>query len=85
MIHRGAGRSRPIASPLSSLCPPNLLQAAIAAFRESDLQHVLVLARNFAVGEEGAARAYVQYRLEQMAIFVRLKRCYYSHALSATI
>ena len=36
------------------LMPPHLLRSAMAAFREPDLQHVLVLARDFAVGKEAA-------------------------------
>ncbi|AWN36004.1 ImmA/IrrE family metallo-endopeptidase [Methylobacterium radiodurans] len=64
------------------LMPPHLLRGAMAAFREPDLQHVLVLARDFAVGKEVAARAYVQYHPERIAIVVagkgRVQRCYRS-------
>lgn len=64
------------------LMPPHLLRQAMAAYREPDLQHVLVLARDFAVGKETAARAYVQYHPERIAIVVagngRVQRCYRS-------
>lgn len=64
------------------LMPPHLLRGAMAAFREPDLEHVLVLARDFAVGKEAAARAYVQYHPERIAIVVagngRVQRCYRS-------
>ncbi|MCJ2044468.1 ImmA/IrrE family metallo-endopeptidase [Methylobacterium sp. J-078] len=64
------------------LMPPHLLRAAMSAFREPDLQHVLALARDFAVGKEVAARAYVQYHPERIAIVVagngRVQRCYRS-------
>ncbi|MHC2018918.1 ImmA/IrrE family metallo-endopeptidase [Methylobacterium sp. CM6247] len=64
------------------LMPPHLLREAMAAFREPDLQHVLALARDFAVGKEAAARAYVQYHPERIAIVVagngRVQRCYRS-------
>lgn len=64
------------------LMPPHLLRGAMAAFREPDLQHVLVLARDFAVRKEAAARAYVQYHPERIAIVVagngRVQRCYRS-------
>ncbi|CAO4193989.1 ImmA/IrrE family metallo-endopeptidase [Methylorubrum extorquens] len=64
------------------LMPPHLLREAMVAFREPDLQHVLMLARDFAVGKETAARAYVHYHSEQIAIVVagngRVQRCYRS-------
>lgn len=64
------------------LMPPHLLRGAMAAFREPDLQHVLVLARDFGVGKETAARSYVQYHPERIAIVVvgngRVQRCYRS-------
>ncbi|MBO1021121.1 ImmA/IrrE family metallo-endopeptidase [Methylobacterium sp. SD274] len=64
------------------LMPPHLLRGAMAAFREPNLQHVLTLARDFAVGRETVARAYVQYHPEQIAIVVvgngRVQRCYRS-------
>ncbi|TNC09050.1 ImmA/IrrE family metallo-endopeptidase [Methylobacterium terricola] len=64
------------------LMPPHLLRGAMEAFREPDLQHVLMLARDFAVGKEVAARAYVQYHPERIAIVVagngRVQRCYRS-------
>ncbi|TXN33094.1 ImmA/IrrE family metallo-endopeptidase [Methylobacterium sp. WL19] len=64
------------------LMHPHLLRGAMAAFREPDLQHVLTLARDFAVGRETAARAYVQYHPERIAIVVagngRVQRCYRS-------
>ena len=64
------------------LMPPHLLRGAMAAFREPNLQHVLMLARDFAVGKEAAARAYVQYHPERIAIVVagngRVQRCYRS-------
>jgi len=64
------------------LMPPHLLRGAMAAFRECDLEHVLVLARDFAVGKEAAARAYVQYHPERIAVVVagngRVQRCYRS-------
>lgn len=64
------------------LMPPHLLRGAMAAFREPDLEHVLVLARDFAVGKEAAARAYVQYHPGRIAIVVagkgRVQRCYRS-------
>ncbi|GJD40349.1 hypothetical protein OICFNHDK_2818 [Methylobacterium bullatum] len=64
------------------LMPPHLLRGAMAAFREPDLQHVLALARDFMVGKEAAARAYVQYHPERIAIVVagngRVQRCYRS-------
>ncbi len=62
------------------LMPPHLLRAAMAAFREPNLQHVLTLAGDFAVGKETAARVYVQYHPERIAIVVagdgRVQRCY---------
>lgn len=64
------------------LLPPHLLRGAMAAFREPDLQHVRVLARDFAVGKEAAARAYVQYHPERIAVVAagkgRVQRCYRS-------
>ncbi|MCC0805708.1 ImmA/IrrE family metallo-endopeptidase [Methylobacterium sp. W2] len=64
------------------LMPPHLLREAMAAFPEPNLQHVLALAREFAVGKETAARAYVQYHPERIAIVVvgngRVQRCYRS-------
>ncbi|KQP03422.1 ImmA/IrrE family metallo-endopeptidase [Methylobacterium sp. Leaf93] len=64
------------------LMPPHLLRGAMAAFREPNLQQVLTLARDFAVGKETAARAYVQYHPERIAIVVvgngRVQRCYRS-------
>jgi hypothetical protein len=36
------------------------------------LQHVLLLARDFAVGKEVAARSYVQYHPERIAVVVGL-------------
>ncbi|KQO45694.1 hypothetical protein ASF24_11035 [Methylobacterium sp. Leaf86] len=64
------------------LMPPHLLREAMAAFRKPDLQHVLALARDFAVGKEAAARAYVQYHPERIAIVVagngRVQRSYRS-------
>jgi Zn-dependent peptidase ImmA (M78 family) len=64
------------------LMPPHLLRGAMAAFREPGLQHVLALARDFGVGKEMAARAYVQYHPERIAIVVagngRVQRCYRS-------
>jgi len=64
------------------LMPPHRLRGAMAAFREPDLQHVLGLARVFAVGKEAAARAYVQYHPGRIAIVVagngRVQRCYRS-------
>ena len=71
------------------LMPPHLLRQAMAAFREPDLEHVLMLARDFAVGKEPAARAYVQYHLERIAIVVagngRVQRCYRSLSFPAII
>jgi Zn-dependent peptidase ImmA (M78 family) len=71
------------------LMPPHLLRGAMAAFREPDLQHALVLARDFAVGKEAAARAYVQYHPERIAIVVagngRVQRCYRSLSFPALI
>lgn len=64
------------------LMPPHLLRGAMAAFREPDLQHVLVLVRDFGVGKETAARSYVQYHPERIAIVVVgngwVQRCYRS-------
>jgi len=64
------------------LMPPHRLRGAMAAFREPDLQHVLALARDFAVGKETAARVYVQYHPARIAIVVagrgRVQRCYRS-------
>nr|WP_254803867.1 ImmA/IrrE family metallo-endopeptidase [Methylobacterium sp.]USU34646.1 ImmA/IrrE family metallo-endopeptidase [Methylobacterium sp.] len=64
------------------LMPPHLLREAMAAFPEPGLQHVLALARDFGVGKETAARAYVQYHPERIAIVVagngRVQRCYRS-------
>lgn len=64
------------------LMPPHRLREAMATFREPALQHVLALARDFAVGKEAAARAYVQYHPERIAIVVagngRVHRCYRS-------
>ena len=69
------------------LMPPPLLRGAMEAFREPDLQHVLILARDFAVGKEVAARAYVQYHPERIAIVVagngRVQRCYRSLSFPA--
>ncbi len=69
------------------LMPPHLLRGAMEAFREPDLQHVLLLARDFAVGKEVAARAYVQYHPERIAIVVagngRVQRCYRSLSFPA--
>ncbi len=69
------------------LMPPHLMRGAMAAFREPDLQHVLVLARDFAVGKEAAARAYVQYHPERIAVVVaakgRVQRCYRSLSFPA--
>ncbi|MEE7494514.1 hypothetical protein MOTC310_30475 [Methylobacterium oryzae] len=71
------------------LMPPHLLRGAMAAFREPDLEHVLVLARDFAVGKEAAGRAYVQYHPERIAIVVagngRVQRCYRSLSFPAII
>ncbi|WP_375454388.1 ImmA/IrrE family metallo-endopeptidase [uncultured Methylobacterium sp.] len=71
------------------LMPPHLLRGAMAAFREANLQHVLALARDFAVGKEAAARAYVQYHPERIAIVVagndRVQRCYRSLSFPAII
>lgn len=64
------------------LMPPHRLRGAMAGFREPDLQHVFGLARDFAVGKEAAARAYVQYHPGRIAIVVagngRVQRCYRS-------
>ena len=69
------------------LMPPHLLRGAMAAFREPDLQHILVLARDFAVGKELAAPAYVQYHPGRIAIVVarkgRVQRSYRSFSFSA--
>ncbi|WP_311274919.1 ImmA/IrrE family metallo-endopeptidase [Methylobacterium sp. WCS2018Hpa-22] len=71
------------------LMPPHLLRAAMAAFPGPDLQHVLALARDFGVGKETAARAYVQYHPERIAIVVagngRVQRCYRSLSFPAII
>jgi Zn-dependent peptidase ImmA (M78 family) len=71
------------------LMPPHLLRGAMASFREPDLQHVLELARDFAVGKEAAARAYVQYHPARIAIVVagngRVQRCYRSLSFPAII
>ena len=71
------------------LMPPHLLRVAMVAFREPDLLHVLALARDFAVGKEAAARAYVQYHPERIAIVVvgngRVQRCYRSLSFPAII
>lgn len=71
------------------LMPPHLLRAAMAAFLEPDLRHVLALARDFGVGKETAARAYVQYHPERIAIVVagngRVQRCYRSLSFPAII
>ncbi|WP_246689404.1 ImmA/IrrE family metallo-endopeptidase [Methylobacterium sp. WL19] len=71
------------------LMPPHLLRGAMAAFREPDLHHVLTLARDFAVGRETAARAYVQYHPERIAIVVagngRVQRCYRSLSFPAIV
>lgn len=71
------------------LMPPHLLRAAMAGFRESDLQQVLTLARDFGVGKERAARSYVQYHPERIAIVVagngRVQRCYRSLSFPALI
>ena len=71
------------------LMPPHRLRDAIAAFREPDLQHVLVLARDFAVGKEMAARVYVQYHPARIAIVVagngRVQRYYRSLSFPAII
>lgn len=69
------------------LMPPHRLRGAMAAFREPDLQHVLALARDFAVGKETAARVYVQYHPARIAIVVagrgRVQRCYRSLSFPA--
>jgi hypothetical protein len=61
----------------------------MAAFQEPDLQHVLVLARDFAVGKEAAARAYVQYNPGRIAIVVaghgRVQRCYRNLSFPAIV
>ena len=71
------------------LMPPHLLRGAMAAFPEPNLQHVLALARDFAVGKEVAARAYVQYHPERIAIVVagngRVQRCYRSLSFPAIV
>ena len=71
------------------LMPPHLLRGAMTAFREPDLQHVLALARDFAVGKETAARAYVQYHAERIAVVVaghgRVQRCYRSLSFPAIV
>jgi Zn-dependent peptidase ImmA (M78 family) len=71
------------------LMPPHLLRAAMAAFPEPDLQHVLALARDFGVGKETAARAFVQYHSERIAIVVagqgRVQRCYRSLSFPAIV
>ncbi|KQO49437.1 hypothetical protein ASF24_09885 [Methylobacterium sp. Leaf86] len=71
------------------LMPPHLLRGAMAAFPEPDLHHVLALARDFGVGKETAARAYVQYHPERIAIVVagngRVQRCYRSLSFPAII
>ncbi|TXN74641.1 ImmA/IrrE family metallo-endopeptidase [Methylobacterium sp. WL8] len=71
------------------LMPPHLLRGGMTAFREPDLQHVLALAREFAVGKETAARAYVQYHAERIAIVVagngRVQRCYRSLSFPAIV
>ncbi|TXM94701.1 ImmA/IrrE family metallo-endopeptidase [Methylobacterium sp. WL30] len=71
------------------LMPPHLLRGAMTAFHEPDLQHVLALARDFAVGRETAARAYVQYHAERIAIVVaghgRVQRCYRSLSFPAIV
>ena len=71
------------------LMPPHLLRRAMTAFREPDLQHVLALARDFAVGKETAARAYVQYHAERIAVVVaghgRVQRCYRSLSFPAIV
>ncbi|MFD0938384.1 ImmA/IrrE family metallo-endopeptidase [Methylobacterium trifolii] len=71
------------------LMPPHLLRGAMTAFREPDLQHVLALARDFGVGKEAAARAYVQYHPGRIAIVVagngRVQRCYRSLSFPAII
>ncbi len=71
------------------LMPPHRLRTAMAAFRVPGLQHVLELARNFAVGKEAAARAYVQYHSERIAIVIagngRVQRCYRSLSFPTVI
>lgn len=71
------------------LMPPHLLRGAMAAFSELDLKHVLTLALDFGVGKETAARAYVQYHTERIAIVVagngRVQRCYRSLSFPAII
>jgi Zn-dependent peptidase ImmA (M78 family) len=71
------------------LMPPHLLRGAMAGFHEPDLQHVLALARNFGVGKETAARSYVQYHPERIAIVVagngRVQRYYRSLSFPAII
>lgn len=71
------------------LMPPHLLRGAMAAFPEPNLQHVLALARDFAVGRETAARAYVQYHPGRIAIVVagngRVQRCYRSLSFPAIV
>jgi len=71
------------------LMPPHRLREAMAGFRKADLQHVLGLARDFGVGKETAARAYVQHHPERIAIVVtgngRVQRCYRSLSFPAII
>lgn len=71
------------------LMPPHLLRASMTAFREPDLQHILALSGDFAVGKETAARAYVQYHSERIAIVVvgngRVQRCYRSLSFPAIV
>ena len=62
------------------LMPPHRLRGAIAAFGKPDLQHVTTLARDFEISKEAAARAYVQYHPEKIAVVVagsgKVQRCY---------
>jgi Zn-dependent peptidase ImmA (M78 family) len=62
------------------LMPPHRLREAMAAFSEPDLGHVLALARDFAVGKEVAARAYVQYHPARIAVVAvgngKVQRCH---------
>ena len=62
------------------LMPPPQWRKAMAALRDPDLSQVTVLARQFAVSKEAAARAYAQYHDAPVAIAVvkdgRLERIY---------
>lgn len=62
------------------LMPPPVLRQAMRSYREPNLQHIPVLARQFGVSKEAMARAYAQHHGERVAVAVtrdgKVLRCY---------